>query len=100
MWSNNPEQNNICPVAITPEVRPRRRRIYIVRVLKVKMDGLTANGSCLTVAIISTFPHLACVCICCCAPCFAFLTATKERMHCVSSAGVGKTVLPKAVREA
>ena len=54
----SPEQNNRRPVALTPEVRPRRRRVDFVRVLKVKVDGVA-----------STFWLFTRASICHCAPC-------------------------------
>ena len=78
MVSRSPEQNNRCPVASTPEVRPRRRRVYFARVLKVKVYDQAVNGWCPAVAIVSPFQLLARGCVCCFAPCFAFLVAAKE----------------------
>ena len=85
MRSRSPEQNNRCPVAITPEVRPWRRRVYIVRVPKVKVDGHTVNSWCPAMAIISPFQLFVCVCIFRCALCSVFLVVAKERMHCSGS---------------
>ena len=85
--SRSHEQNNRCPVALTSEVRPQRRRVYFFRVPKVKVDGHAAISWRLALAIIFPFKLFACVCVCYCAPCSAFLIAAKEQKwrHCVSS---------------
>ena len=94
----SPEHNNRRPVAITPEVRPRRRRVYFVRMLEVKVYDQAADGWCLAMAITSTFKLLACVCIGCCAPCCSFLVVAQGRACYVHRAGLGKAAHPKLLR--
>ena len=94
----SPEQNNRRPVALTPEVRPRRRRVYFARVLKVKVYDQAVNGWCPAMAIVSPFQLLARGCVCCFAPCFAFLVAAKESPGVVAPGELSPTGV-KLLRE-
>ena len=44
--SRSPEQHNRRPVALTPEARPRRRRVYFALVTKGKADAIFACVEC------------------------------------------------------
>ena len=93
--SRSPGHNNRRPVAITPEVRPRRRRVYIARVVKVKVDGQAVSTWCLAAAIISPYQLLAPGGVCRCAPCYVVV----ELEVGVNKAVGYKTALPKVLRE-
>ena len=93
--SRSPEQNKRCPVAITREVRPRRRRVYTVVALKVKGYGQAVSPGCLAVATISPYKLHASGGVCRCALCYVAV----EQEVGVNKATVYKTALPKLLRE-
>ena len=95
MWSRSPEQNNRCPVALTPDVRPRRRRVYIVRVSEVKADGQAVSVWCLAATVISPYKLHAPGGVCHCALCYVVV----ELEVGVNKAVRYKTALPKLLRE-
>ena len=93
--SRSPEQYNRRPVALTPEDRPRRRRVYFARVMKAKVDGQAASTWCLAATIISPYKLHAPGGVCRCAPCYVVV----ELEVGVDKAARYKTALPKLLRE-
>ena len=91
----SPEQNNRRPVAITPEVRPRRQRLYIARVLVVKVDGQAVVTWCLAATINSPYELHAPGGVGRCAPCYVVVELEVR----VNKAVGYKTALPKILRE-
>ena len=103
--SRSPEQNNRCPVAITLEVRPRRRRVYTEEAMKEnsadhhhdqKEVGQAVSPGCLSMAILSLYMLHASSGVCRCALCYV---AVEQKVR-VNKASRYKTALPKALREA
>ena len=93
--SRSPEQNNRRPVALTPEDRPRRRRVYFARVVEVKGYDQAVSSWCLSVALFSPFKLYNLVRVRHCAPCYV----VEELKAGVDKGIMRKAALPKALRE-
>ena len=91
----SPEQHNRRPVALTPEVRPRRRRVYFVQVMKGKADGEAASAWSFAANIILPYKLHAPGGVIHCAPCYVVV----ELEVGVDKAARYKTALPKLLRE-
>ena len=92
----SPEHNNRRPVALTPEVRPRRRRVYFAQVMKGKADGEAARTWSLAASTILPYKLHAPGGVSHCAPCYVVV----ELDVGVDTAARYKTALPKLLREA
>ena len=91
----SPEHHNRRPVALTPEVRPRRRRVYFAQVMKGKVDGQAASTWCLAATTILPYKLHAPGGVSNCAPCYVVV----ELEVGVDKAARYMTAIPKLLRE-